>query len=296
MSTTRHLVNRRRRLAAQPRPAPRGPAADRAGEEIQDVQGAREAEVQDAVPPRRAARPRPAGARPRARTGGKRIAASGAPPRDSAEGPAGSTARRLPAPLARLLRGTGAGHRLLLCCAVLTLVLGGFAGWAAAEAGALRDASSARNTALADAGRTSEVKGEVTSAVNALFSYDHAAPGRTERAAKRLLTGRAVAQHRELLAPVRRQSGEQRIVLTTTVTDSAVTALEGDRARVLLFADQHSARTAGGKAGAKGAERKKGKKGKAEKDDGATYAGAMLAVNAVHQDGRWKIAAIDTLS
>ncbi|MGX9229655.1 hypothetical protein ACWV95_32485 [Streptomyces albus] len=117
MSTTRHLVNRRRRLAAQPRPAPRGPAADRAEQGIQEAEEAREAEVQDAVPPRRAARPRPAGARPRARTGGKRIAASGAPPRDSAEGPAGSTARRLPAPLARrLLRGRAPGTAC--CCAV----------------------------------------------------------------------------------------------------------------------------------------------------------------------------------
>ncbi|WP_326806946.1 hypothetical protein [Streptomyces sp. NBC_01775] len=195
-------------------------------------------------------------------------------------------------------RAAHASRRLLVVCAVLTVVFGGFAAWAATEAGALRDGAATHNTALADAGRTSEVKGEVTSAVDALFSYDHAHPGKNARAAGKLLTGRAVAQHRKLLAQVRAQAGKQRLVLTTTVTDSAVSALEGDRARVLLFADQHSARTgaSGGEAG-KGSEKDGEKDGKkAETDDGATYAGAMLSVDAVRKGGTWKIAAIDTLN
>ncbi|MEU3195063.1 hypothetical protein ABZ686_31575 [Streptomyces sp. NPDC006992] len=194
---------------------------------------------------------------------------------------------------------------------MLTLAFGGFAGWAATEARELRNTASAHNSALADAARTSEVKGEVTSAVNALFSYDHAHPEKNERAADRLLTGRAVEQHRALLARVRAQDRAQKLVLTTTVTDSAVTELEGDRARVLLFADQHSARTAG-KAGKQSDSGKSGSgdgsegepedesKGTAKDKDkaengNATYAGAMLAVNAVRKDGAWRITAIDTL-
>jgi Mce-associated membrane protein len=65
-------------------------------------------------------------------------------------------------------------------------------------------------------------------------------------------------------------------VLTTTVTDSAVEMLEGDRARLLVFTDQRDTRT-GGK-------------------DATTYAAAMLAVDAVHRDGIWKITNLDTLN
>ncbi|MGY1439212.1 hypothetical protein [Streptomyces reniochalinae] len=290
MSTTRHLVNRRRRLADRPRTG-RAPQPDRPN------------------PTHPAPGPEPRGDDPRGDR--PRIDDSGAEKRRDAasrdvepaadEARADERGRRTPAAplalagrLARLVRGWAPrGRALLLVCAALTLLLGGFAAWAATEAAGLRDAASARNTALADAAGTSQVKGEVTSAVNALFSYDHAEPEKNEDAARRLLTGKAVEQHRELLTAVRKQGREQKLVLTTAVTDSAVTALEGDRARVLLFADQHSART-----GARGEKKARADEEKADggaRDD-ATYAGAMLAVNAVRQDGTWKIAAIDTLS
>ncbi|WP_369204114.1 hypothetical protein [Streptomyces sp. PU-14G] len=311
MSTTRHLVNRRRRLADRPRtgrpqpdrpqptpgPEPRvdGPRADRPRT---DEPRTDEPRVDDS------------GAE-KLRDATSRDVESAADAEPAADAPrADDRVRRTPVPLAlvarlaRHVRGRAPrGRGLLLVCAALTLLLGGFAAWAATEAAGLRDAASARNTALADAARTSQVKGEVTSAVNALFSYDHAKPEKNEDAARRLLTGKAVEQHRELLAAVRKQGREQKLVLTTTVTDSAVTALEGDRARVLLFADQHSARTgARGEEKAKPDEKKPDqKKPDQKKADGgaegdATYSGAMLAVNAVRQDGAWKIAAIDTLS
>ncbi|UNT00117.1 hypothetical protein MMF93_29415 [Streptomyces tubbatahanensis] len=294
MSTTRHLVNRQRRLADRPRTG-RAPQPDRP-------------DPTDPTDPTPGPEPRvdDSGGGKRRDTTSRDIE----PPADAesatdVESATDARGRRTPGPmalvarLARLVRGRAPrGRGLPLVCAVLTLLLGGFAAWAATEAAGLRDAASARNTALADAAGTSRVKGEVTSAVNALFSYDHAKPGKNEDAARRLLTGKAVEQHRELLATVRKQGREQKLVLTTTVTDSAVTALEGDRARVLLFADQHSART-----GARGEHKAKADEKKADEKkadggagDDATYAGAMLAVNAVRQDGTWKIAAIDTLS
>ncbi|UNZ16445.1 hypothetical protein [Streptomyces sp. 891-h] len=273
MSTTRHLVNRRRRLAARPRTGTTTSATGRG--------------LAPATSPA---------------TGSERKRPGSPGPEPAAASAAESAAERA----GRFFRRS---RRLPAVCAVATLVLGGFAGWAANKAEALRDTASAHNSALADAARTSEVKGEITSAVNALFSYDHADPEKNERAARRLLTGRAVEQHRQLLARVRAQDSRQKLLLTTTVTDSAVTTLEGDRARVLLFADQHSTRTAGSakdgkdgkdkaksetedKAKAKG----KAKSGKRAEDDNASYAGAMLAVNAVRKDGSWRISAIDTLT
>lgn len=180
-------------------------------------------------------------------------------------------------------RAGGSGPRLrsgvlvpALC--LLTLVLGGFAGWAHARAEALRDDPALHNTALTDLARTSEIKGRTDKAVAALFSYDHTDPAALERAAQDLLTGKAVDQHRTLLADVRERAEEQKAVITTTVTESAVERVDGDRARVLVYADQSSAGTAGTGSAA---------------DEGA-YAGAMFAVDVVHRDGRWLVSGIDT--
>ncbi|MFC7510793.1 hypothetical protein ACFQV4_07105 [Streptomyces thermocarboxydus] len=168
---------------------------------------------------------------------------------------------------------------LAALCA-LTVLLGGFAGWAHAEAESLRAEPALSNTALTDVARTSEVKGQVAAAVDRLFSYDHADPAAFDRAAKDLLTGKAVAQHRDLFADVRERADARKAVITTAVTETAVERIDGDRARVLLYADQSSVATAGGKADAK-------------QDDGV-YAAAMLAVDTVHRDGRWLITALDT--
>lgn len=324
MSTTRHLLNRRRRLAAQPRDVPPPEPADggtgtRTGT-TRRTSTPGDTSAKGAVTT--AVRPRtPTGtlARPGSRTTSGQNPNRNRNPKPS-PGPRATTEEEQEqgreqeretgrgsraegtAAEQRPQRAAHAPRRLLVVCVVLIVVLGGFAAWASAKAGALRSDAAAHNSALADAGRTSEVKGEVSGAVNALFSYDYAHPGKNARAAGKLLSGRAVDQHRKLLAQVRAQAVEQRLVLTTTVTDSAVSSLEGDRARVLLFADQHSARTgASGGAAAKSDTKDGDKSGKREgkkpaADDGATYAGAMLSVDAVRKGGTWKIAAIDTLN
>ncbi|WP_238697734.1 hypothetical protein [Streptomyces sp. E5N91] len=178
---------------------------------------------------------------------------------------------------------------LVLLCA-LTVLLGGFAGWAHAEAEGLRSEPARSNTALTDLARTSEIKGQVAKAVDRLFSYDHADPGALDKAARDLLTGKAADQHRDLLADVRARADEQKAVITTTVTESAVERLDGDRARVLVYADQSSVATTGKKAATD-----KGSKtdGAAAQDEGV-YAAAMLAVDVVHRDGRWRVSALDT--
>ncbi|MFI6943466.1 hypothetical protein ACIBI4_29715 [Streptomyces sp. NPDC050418] len=253
--TTRHHLNRQRRLAAVRTPA-RTPVRETARTPEQDIAPERESPSERERPSERAKSPerkKPAPREPWNRT----------PVRISRlRGPRPVTARRVPRPLAALC--------------LLTLLLGGFAGWATARAQGLRDEAALRNSALLDPARTSEVKGQAEKAVNALFSYDQADPAAAKAAADRLLTGNAVAQHRTLLAPVLKQAEQQKTVVTTTVTDSAVERIDGDRARVLVFADQSSTGTVA----------------KAKTD--ANYAGAMLAVDLVEKDGTWRVSAIDT--
>ncbi|MGW2178218.1 hypothetical protein ACWCXX_09055 [Streptomyces sp. NPDC001732] len=254
MSTTRHLVNRRRRLAtvaaeraatatlapqhgpeapgpsgdgpAQPPDGPDATTDDEVTDDTDDTDDEKVAEGKEKEPKR--------GRTPRIRI-------------------------RLPAVLG-----------------VLTVLLGACAAWAFASADELRDDPARQNTALTDIGRTSEVKGQISEAVGAVFSYNYASPAKSEQAVKSYLTGKAVQQHRDMLAQVRAQGQKQKLVLTTTVTDSGVERLNGDRARLLIYADQSNTRT-----------------GKAEE---TTYAAAMFAVDAVRRGDTWRISAIDTFT
>jgi Mce-associated membrane protein len=239
MSTTRHLINRQRRLAAA---APVTPVRGkpRTGEKpvpgpvlvADEVETEAEAEVDEAE----------AG---------------------ESETAAGKTDRRR--------------VRLPVVLGVLTVLLGGFAAYAFTQASDLRDGSDASNVALTDVARTTEVKGQVTTAVNSLFSYDYANTATADRAVRTLLTGKAVQQHKDMLAAVRAQAAKQKLVLTTTVTESGVELIDGNRARVLLYADQSNTDTAA-------------------KTDRTTYAAAMFAVDAVRTGGSWRIENIDTFT
>jgi Mce-associated membrane protein len=250
MSTTRHLINRQRRLAAAP------PARDRA-----------------------ATRPRPS------TPDAVEPVVVDDPVDDPVEDPVADqpVADELVEPVRAPGRTgpwrtrPGRATVLTAALALLTVLLGGLAAFSASRASALHDPVATGNAALTDTARTSEVKGAVTQAVNAVFSYDYADTARTDSAAERVLTGRAVQQYATMLAQVRAQAPAQKLVLTTTVTDTGVESLTADRARVLVFADQRNTATA-----------------RSATPASTTYAAAMFAVDAVRQDGTWKIAAIDT--
>ncbi|WP_108933940.1 hypothetical protein [Streptomyces ardesiacus] len=271
MSTTRHHINRqRRRQARETRPTPSTARPDGTERTEHPVAGTR---ARGATAVLESA-PAPADDSPTA----KAPKAAGKAAGEAAGEAAGARPCRRP-PL------------LVVLCA-LTVLLGGFAGWAHAKAEGLRSEPARSNTALTDLARTSEIKGQVTKAVDRLFSYDHADPGALDKAAQELLTGKAVDQHRELLADVRERAEAQKAVITTTVTESAVERLDGDRARVLVYADQSSVAT-GGKTSATDEKSKAGAGEEAAQDEGV-YAAAMLAVDVVHRDGRWLVAALDT--
>lgn len=243
MSTTRHLVNRQRRLATVAAERTTAPAPVREPvdpETVLEEAGVDEAEPQEKPEQKPEEKPEP------------KEPGSGRP-----------SLPRLRITLPAVL------------CA-LTVLLGAFAAWAFTSAATLNDDPSRQNTALTDIARTSEVKGQVTEAVGAVFSYNYASPAKSDAAVKKYLTGKAVQQHEDMLAEVRAQAPKQKLVLTTTVTESGVELLDGDRARLIIFADQSNTRT-----------------GKSEE---TTYAAAMFAVDAVRRGGTWRISAIDTFT
>ena len=124
------------------------------------------------------------------------------------------------------------------------------------------------NKAMISAGETSEVKGKIEDSVQKLFSYDFKDTAKTEKAAKNLLQGDAVKQYDELFKVVKEQAPKQQLIVTTTVKSSSVTRLQGDRAQVLLFVDQHALRSGTGE---------------------SNVGPAQLSVTTEQQDGTWKI-------
>ncbi|QGK71545.1 hypothetical protein GIY23_20305 [Allosaccharopolyspora coralli] len=176
----------------------------------------------------------------------------------SAEGDGATDAKRRTSPLVPILLGAAA-----VCAALAVWFL--IASQAAWSAGG-------DNEALVDPARTSEVNGQVSDAVEKLFSYDFADTGKTEKAANDLLVGDAVGEYNELFTTVKEQAPIQKLVVTTTVKASGVTQLDGNRAEVLLFVDQNAVRT----------------------DNGQDNIGpAQLSVTAQKEGDSWKISQIN---
>ena len=182
------------------------------------------------------------------------------------------------APAAAPAAGNGLGRRGLvrpLVLGVVAVLLGAFSAWATSSANNLRDSAAAQNTALTDRAATSAVSRQVSAEVNTIFSYSYADTAKTRQAAQSILTGRAVQAYNQLFALVQRNAPAERLIVTTKVVSSGVEYLIGNRARLLVFANQQD--TLAG-------------------THQTSYGGAMLAVTVVQVSGRWKIENIDTFS
>ena len=164
------------------------------------------------------------------------------------------------------------GLRVPLVLAVVAVLIGGLAGWFGVEWSHTRGSS---NTALTDSATTSEVSGQITSAVNTVFSYDYTNMQKTKDAVQRLLTGTALCQYNQLYQVVQQQAPGQKLVLTTTVQAKGVELLRGNTARVLVLVQQHDIRAS---------------------TNQTSDAQAVFAVDAVRQGGTWKISNIDTFN
>ena len=136
-------------------------------------------------------------------------------------------------------------------------------------AGRLRDEDGTpHDRAVLDGVATTDVTGDVSTALSRIFSYTPGDVDAARRAASDVLTGPAAAQYTELFGQVARQAPAQRVTLTTRVTRAGVISLAGDTARLLVFLDQTATR--------------------AGKPDG-TPAAAQLTVTAHRADGHWRI-------
>lgn len=125
--------------------------------------------------------------------------------------------------------GTGALRRplVLLILGAVTVLLGGFGIWATVHASSLRTQAAQQNTALIDPAATTAVQHQIDSAVQTIFSYSYASTAATRQAAQRLLTGPAIQQYDSLFALVQREAPAEKLVVTTTVTNSGVELLTG---------------------------------------------------------------------
>ncbi len=158
---------------------------------------------------------------------------------------------------------------------VATVVIGALSIWAAVAAHGLRASAASANTALVDQSATQNVERAVTAAVNTIFSYSYADTASTKAAAQQLLTGPAIRQYNQLFALVEQQAPKEKLVVTTRVTNIGVELLRGGKARLLIFANQQDSSAGTSK---------------------ATYGGAMFAVTALNQHGKWRIENIDTFT
>jgi Mce-associated membrane protein len=171
--------------------------------------------------------------------------------------------------------GPGRARLAAIVLGAATVVLGAFGAWATTAANSLNAGAAPPNIALTNGPATSAVNRQITRAVNTVFSYSYADTAATRRAAQSLLTGPAIRQYNTYFALVARDAPSQKLVVTTRVTNSGVELLSGNRARVLVFANQQDTRAGTGQ---------------------TSYAGALFAVTAVRQGGTWKIENIDTFN
>jgi Mce-associated membrane protein len=168
---------------------------------------------------------------------------------------------------------------LPVCLGVVAVALGGLAVWFAVKSGGTSSAGGlgpgTTNEAVVNRAATAQVTKQIDSAVDTIFSYNYADTAKTAQAARNLITGQAQQQYAALFKVVQQEAPSEKLVLTTTVTNSGVEMLNSYNARLLIFANQED--TGATKAS-------------------STEAGAMFAVTAVRQGGQWKIESIDTFS
>jgi Mce-associated membrane protein len=156
---------------------------------------------------------------------------------------------------------------------VVAVLIGGLAAWFGVQWSHTR--GDATNMALTDNATTSEVSGQVTSAVNTVFSYNYADLSKSQQAVHKVLTGLALCQYDSLFKEIQQQAPKQKLVLTATVIDHGVELLQGDSARVLMLVQQHDTRAT---------------------TNQSSDAESVIAVNAVRQGGDWRISAFDTFT
>lgn len=129
---------------------------------------------------------------------------------------------------------------LAIILVVVAVVMAGLAVFFRGKADDLTSGDT--NTALTDSATTSQLKGQLTTAIKQTFSYNYTDLASTEKAVKETLTGKALCEYNQLFSEVKQLAPQQKIVLDTTVRELGVTRIDGDRAEALVYIDQLSTR------------------------------------------------------
>jgi Mce-associated membrane protein len=186
---------------------------------------------------------------------------------DATEENAGRGAR-----LAALLR-----RRAVPLLAVAAVLLGAVAVFAGIQDAQLRGTPAAQNTALVDVGTTAEVAGQLSDAIETVYSFDFARLDENENAARNVITPEFAAEFDRLFGEVRARAPQQQAVVSATVTHTAVKEITGDRAVLVAFVDQQATRAA------------------PDAQSQQLAAAGRLTVTGERVDGHWKIAAVTPL-
>jgi len=136
------------------------------------------------------------------------------------------------------------------------------------SANATRSDSAASNHALVDRSSTSEVIGQVSTALTRVFSYDYTKPAVNTQAAAQSLSGDAASQYQTLLTALQKKAPGQQLTLNAKVAVAGVTSLRGNTAQLLVFLDQSSTRAS---------------------DKQTSTSAAQLDITAVKHGNTWKV-------
>lgn len=161
--------------------------------------------------------------------------------------------------------------------AVAAVVLATVAVVAGIQDARLRGTPAAANTALVDVGTTAEVAGQLSDAIQTVYSFDFARLDENEKAARDVITPEFATQFDRLFGEVRARAPQQQAVVSATVTQTAVKEITGDRAVLVAFVDQQATRAA------------------PDAQSQQLAAAGRLTVTGERVDGRWKIAAVTPL-
>lgn len=137
-----------------------------------------------------------------------------------------------------------------------------------------RSTGAPANVAVIDKQRTSQVVGQVSTALNEVLSYSYSDPQPNADAAKKWLTGDAVDQYKVLFTQLQKRAPGQKLTFVAKVVTAGVTTLEGDSAELLVFLDQKSTRAG---------------------DGASSVAAAQVLISAEQQSGTWRITELKPL-
>ncbi|MEV4317643.1 hypothetical protein [Actinocrispum sp. NPDC049592] len=152
---------------------------------------------------------------------------------------------------------------------VLALLVAGLGWWFTMKNTDARVGSG--NTALADANATKDVVGAAQQAVSGVLSYKFDEMDQAGARAKQYLAGDAVGQYDKSMQALSSQIQSQKLQVTVNPVSVAVVRLNGDDARVLVFADQIGVR----------------------EDKQPAGGPTQFAMDMHRADGKWKIVKLD---